>query len=80
MVGQLDWLVGSFLVAELSDDDVCVLRRETMCGTLDYLPPEMIEGELHDERVDLWTLGILTFEFLTGSPPFEAEGSKETYR
>ena len=51
-----------------------------MCGTLDYLPPEMIEGELHDERVDLWTLGILTFEFLTGSPPFEAEGSKETYR
>jgi len=55
-------------------------RRETMCGTLDYLPPEMIEGELHDERVDLWTLGILTFEFLTGSPPFEAEGSKETYR
>ena len=79
MVAQLNWLVGSFLVDEF-EYDVYFFRRETMCGTLDYLPPEMIEGELHDERVDLWTLGILTFEFLTGSPPFEAEGSKETYR
>ena len=79
MVAQLNWLVVSFLVDEF-EYDVYFFRRETMCGTLDYLPPEMIEGELHDERVDLWTLGILTFEFLTGSPPFEAEGSKETYR
>ena len=28
-------------------------RRGTMCGTLDYLPPEMIEGALHDDKVDL---------------------------
>ena len=28
-------------------------RRATMCGTLDYLPPEMIEGAMHDEKVDL---------------------------
>ena len=26
-------------------------RRATMCGTLDYLPPEMIEGSTHDEKV-----------------------------
>lgn len=26
-------------------------RRKTMCGTLDYLPPEMVEGTLHDEKV-----------------------------
>ncbi|KAJ3225260.1 spindle assembly checkpoint kinase [Clydaea vesicula] len=56
-------------------------RRETLCGTLDYLPPEMVLGKDHDARVDLWSLGVLIFEFLVGKPPFEEEGSyKETYR
>ena len=55
-------------------------RRKTLCGTLDYLPPEMVEGKLHDEKVDLWSLGVLCYEFLVGTPPFEAEGHKETYR
>jgi len=40
----------------------------------------MIEGHLHDEKVDLWSLGILCYEFLVGNPPFEAEGHTETYR
>ncbi|XP_073233742.1 aurora kinase C-like [Porites lutea] len=55
-------------------------RRTTLCGTLDYLPPEMIEGKEHDEKVDLWSLGVLCYEFLVGKPPFEAEGHQETYR
>ncbi|XP_005101959.1 aurora kinase C [Aplysia californica] len=55
-------------------------RRQTMCGTLDYLPPEMVEGKYHNECVDLWSLGVLCYEFLVGNPPFEAEGHNETYR
>ena len=55
-------------------------RRNTLCGTLDYLPPEMIEGRDHDEKVDLWSLGVLMYEFLVGGPPFEAEGHTQTYR
>jgi len=55
-------------------------QRETLCGTLDYLPPEMIENRPHDEKVDLWSLGVLLFEFLTGKPPFEANCPNETYR
>lgn len=37
-------------------------RRTTMCGTLDYLPPEMIEGREHDETADVWSLGVLAYE------------------
>nr|XP_014340826.1 PREDICTED: aurora kinase A isoform X3 [Latimeria chalumnae] len=55
-------------------------RRTTLCGTLDYLPPEMIEGRMHDEKVDLWSLGVLCYEFLVGHPPFEAKTYEETYR
>ena len=54
-------------------------RRTTLCGTLDYLPPEMIEGKPHDQMVDVWSLGVLMYEFLCGSPPFEAEGHSQTY-
>ena len=50
-------------------------RRKTLCGTLDYLPPEMIRSGSKDnwynEKVDLWSLGVLTYEFLVGEAPFE---------
>jgi len=55
-------------------------RRRTLCGTLDYLPPEMIESKDHDYQVDVWTLGVLAYELLVGTPPFEAEGNTATYR
>lgn len=53
--------------------------RKTMCGTLDYLPPEMIEGKHYDDSIDQWCLGVLCYEFLVGSPPFESEDSETTY-
>uniref|UniRef100_M1CE16 Aurora kinase n=2 Tax=Solanum tuberosum TaxID=4113 RepID=M1CE16_SOLTU len=55
-------------------------RRRTMCGTLDYLPPEMVESVEHDASVDIWSLGVLCFEFLYGMPPFEAKEHSDTYR
>ncbi|KAG8510180.1 Aurora kinase C [Galemys pyrenaicus] len=56
------------------------LRRKTMCGTLDYLPPEMIEGRTYNETVDLWCMGVLCYELLVGNPPFESPTHSETYR
>lgn len=56
-------------------------RRKTLCGTLDYLPPEMVEGKEHGEKVDHWALGVLSYEFLVGNPPFEDRSStNNTYR
>ncbi|ADV22068.1 AUR protein kinase [Cryptococcus gattii Ru294] len=56
-------------------------RRSTLCGTLDYLPPEMVEGKEHTAAVDLWALGVLTYEFVVGGPPFEdLSGNAATYR
>ncbi|KAL0297244.1 UNVERIFIED_CONTAM: Serine/threonine-protein kinase Aurora-1 [Sesamum radiatum] len=55
-------------------------RRRTMCGTLDYLPPEMVESVEHDSNVDIWSLGVLCYEFLYGVPPFEAKEHSDTYR
>ncbi|KAI3957077.1 hypothetical protein MKW98_025297, partial [Papaver atlanticum] len=48
-------------------------RKRTMCGTLDYLPPEMVESVEHDASVDIWSLGVLCYEFLYGMPPFEVK-------
>eukprot|EP01127_Copromyxa_protea_P023015 TRINITY_DN8506_c0_g1_i1.p1 TRINITY_DN8506_c0_g1~~TRINITY_DN8506_c0_g1_i1.p1 ORF type:complete len:333 (+),score=53.07 TRINITY_DN8506_c0_g1_i1:40-1038(+) len=56
-------------------------RRQTLCGTLDYLPPEMVGERVqpYDFSVDIWSLGVLMYEFLIGKPPFEAETQAETY-
>ncbi|KAI0503679.1 hypothetical protein KFK09_014614 [Dendrobium nobile] len=56
------------------------VKRQTMCGTIDYLAPEMVQNKAHDQTVDNWTLGILCYEFLYGAPPFEAEDKYDTFR
>ena len=50
-------------------------KRKTMCGTLDYLPPEMVSKcrKDYDSSIDIWALGILSYEFCVGRPPFESE-------
>ncbi|KAL0107769.1 hypothetical protein PUN28_014801 [Cardiocondyla obscurior] len=54
-------------------------RRDTLCGTLDYLPPEMISGKTHNHKVDFWSVGVLCYECLVGKPPFYAATNDETY-
>lgn len=60
-----------------------LIRRNTFCGTLDYLPPEMIQNEPHTNSVDMWALGVLAYEMLAGYPPFstsdQAENPQRTY-
>ncbi|CAG8629762.1 4027_t:CDS:2 [Racocetra persica] len=59
--------------------------RKTFCGILDYLPPEMIEGKEYDEKIDIWSLGVLCYELLTSTVTFEElveiiENQKEIIR
>ena len=45
-------------------------KRTTVCGTPIYLAPEIIKEQGHDERVDIWCIGVLLFELTTGTVPF----------
>jgi calcium/calmodulin-dependent protein kinase I len=47
------------------------LMRDTRCGTPLYTPPEMIRSESYDSKVDVWCIGIMAYELLYGTLPFE---------
>ena len=46
-------------------------KRTTVCGTPIYLAPEMINNTGHDEKVDIWCIGVLLFELITGQQPWQ---------
>ena len=58
--------------------------RQTYCGTVDYMAPEMSSGKPYDYKVDIWSLGVLLYEMTQGNlclyqgkPPFEGSTSEE---
>jgi aurora kinase len=47
------------------------MKRTTVCGTPIYLAPEMINNTGHDEKIDIWCIGVLLFELMTGMSPWQ---------
>jgi serine/threonine protein kinase len=54
--------------------------RQTLCGTKDYLAPEVITSDVQDDKLDIWCLGVLLYEIIHKRPPFLAKNVAQLLR
>lgn len=52
----------------------------TLCGSPLYMAPEILKGEKYDAKTDLWSVGAIIYEMVTGRPPFKAQNHIELLR
>jgi len=71
---------GYLKVTDFGFAKVVVNKTFTLCGTPDYLAPEIVTGQGHGKAVDWWTLGVLIYEMIASFPPFFDEEPMMTYR
>ncbi|XP_045714940.1 ribosomal protein S6 kinase alpha-1 isoform X1 [Phyllostomus hastatus] len=53
-------------------------KAYSFCGTVEYMAPEVVNRQGHTHSADWWSYGVLMFEMLTGSLPFQGKDRKET--
>ncbi|KAL7419351.1 cytochrome c oxidase subunit 1 [Cryptotrichosporon argae] len=70
---------GYLRIADFGFAKVVQDRTFTLCGTPEYLAPEIVLSQGHGKAVDWWALGILAFEMLAGYPPFFDESPMGIY-
>jgi len=54
-------------------------KKKTLCGTPNYIAPEVLGKKGHSFEVDVWSLGCILYTLLVGKPPFETQSLKDTY-
>lgn len=69
-----------FGLAKYISDDAAVTADGRLVGTFRYMAPEQILGEKLDTRTDLYSLGVILYELLSGRPPFEAKTPYELWQ
>ncbi|BFY99869.1 hypothetical protein BsWGS_02909 [Bradybaena similaris] len=55
-------------------------KKMTVCGTPNYIAPEVLQKKGHSFEADIWAVGCITYALLVGRPPFETTTLKETYQ
>lgn len=70
---------GTVKLTDMGLAKVVAGKTYTTCGTPDYFAPELIASTGHSHPVDWWGLGILTFELMSGHPPFESAAPMQIY-
>uniref|UniRef100_A0A8C5TWM3 non-specific serine/threonine protein kinase n=1 Tax=Malurus cyaneus samueli TaxID=2593467 RepID=A0A8C5TWM3_9PASS len=53
-------------------------KAYSFCGTVEYMAPEVVNRRGHTQSADWWSFGVLMFEMLTGTLPFQGKDRKET--
>ena len=61
--------IADFGLAKFLKEDA---MASTLCGTPLYMAPEVITSNKYDKKADLWSIGIIAYECLTGKTPFTA--------
>lgn len=54
-------------------------RKKTLCGTPNYIAPEILNKKGHSYEVDIWSIGCVMYTLLVGQPPFETKSLRDTY-
>jgi len=54
-------------------------KKINRCGTPNFMPPEVLNKEDHSFKSDIWSLGVMIYEMVTGEPPFMADTPEKTY-
>ncbi|EDO37827.1 predicted protein [Nematostella vectensis] len=68
--------VGDFGLATRAEEGE---RKKTLCGTPNYIAPEVLSKRGHSFEVDVWSVGCILYTLLVGKPPFETQSLKTTY-
>lgn len=74
---EMEVKIGDFGLATRVDYDG--ERKRTLCGTPNYIAPEVLGKKGHSFEVDVWSLGCILYTLLVGKPPFETSCLKDTY-
>merc|ERR1712061_453983 len=75
---QMEIKLGDFGLATKVDYDG--ERKRTLCGTPNYIAPEVLTKKGHSYEVDIWSIGCIMYTLLVGKPPFETQTLKDTYK